>query len=87
MAIQNNLLMEITTINNTQDISPMVPVDTHSTSSQEATEPVLPYQNDADMMETADENPLVTGNIDSLTICRIPTYFKHDSYSIYKKSE
>jgi hypothetical protein len=22
-----------------------------------------------------------------LTSCRIPTYFKHDSYSIYKKSE
>ncbi|KAG0891173.1 hypothetical protein G6F33_014133 [Rhizopus arrhizus] len=70
MAIQNNLPMEITTINNAQDISPMVPVDTHSTSSQEATEPVLPYQNDADMMETADENPLVTSNIDSLTILR-----------------
>ncbi|KAG1169662.1 hypothetical protein G6F36_012046 [Rhizopus arrhizus] len=70
MAIQNNLPIEVTTINNAQDISPMVPADTHSTSSQEAIEPVLPYQSDADMMEAADENPLVTANTDSLTILR-----------------
>ncbi|KAG1454083.1 hypothetical protein G6F46_008874 [Rhizopus delemar] len=70
MAIQNNLPIEVTTINNAQGISPMVPADTHSTSSQEAIEPVLPYQSDADMMEAADENPLVTANTDSLTILR-----------------
>ncbi|KAG1539522.1 hypothetical protein G6F51_009086 [Rhizopus arrhizus] len=70
MAAQNNIPMEINTINNAQDVSPLVPADIRSTSSQEATEPVLPYQNDADMMETADENLLVTDSTDSLTILR-----------------
>ncbi|KAG1585905.1 hypothetical protein G6F47_011373 [Rhizopus delemar] len=70
MAAQNNLPMEINTINNAQDVSPLVPADIRSTSSQEATEPVLPYQNDADMMETADDIPLVTGNTDALSILR-----------------
>ncbi|KAG1487927.1 hypothetical protein G6F46_013344 [Rhizopus delemar] len=70
MAAQNNLPMEINTINNAQDISPMVPADIHSSSSQEATEPVLLYQNGAAMMETADDNLLGIGNTDSLTILR-----------------
>ncbi|KAG1218707.1 hypothetical protein G6F46_015216 [Rhizopus delemar] len=70
MAAQNNLPMEINTINNAQDVSPMVPADIRSSSSQEATEPVLPYQNDADMMETADDSLLGIGNTDSLTILR-----------------